>query len=1161
MKLLEEIKDKYLDSRYEEVSSKLDTLEEDLRFIPKPKDLGDYNRYINAISKILSEVESLSLSYTLRDIKELLENHYEQIISEHKLKEIEINDKFEALVNQKVDAIETEAKEHNKQIVEDFHKENSVFIQLEEKRKSLEGYSEDIVNLCSSYGITTSDITIDNSSFTVEELDEIYDEYIDYMSKVGSRKNPIGWFRNKFDNIIFQGVVLLMIMVLSFTIILDFVAIIFFGAIVYNQLKAKEKMKTYSVLLGLVFNIRPLEMGFKNELDEDKLISEEVNEDEDARLKIVAKAWENALKELDENDPSITLEEERVCLASNASELQEEMNILIQAFKELRDGVASDIRKIIKDYKEEFEELKSKVKLLGDEITESPIFKTSFRLGCKEGVIEEHIEIGLSNIIIHPSRDEDKMKAFLQVLLANAFCNVKANNLSVVVYDPNKFGQDLVSFYKPELESILVFKNNTLDSTIDDLKKYASNNMKDMRGVNINEFNEASQKVGRTTKDYKLLIVLSQPKTIEEDEALTEFMTYSAKLGVFVWLVTNKEMADTVIFKEPFQGIANPYKIDFNTFGPKVADTLINAIENSKTESLSWEDFINVAVPDKDTWTYVTDQFVDLDPGFYEGDPTQFKGYTVGNEGNVHVIGVGGTGAGKSVFLNHLIATACKKYSPRELELWLVDYKGVEFKFYLPSDKNPYMLPHIKACLCTSDGDYAGSLYTALRIEAERRYNLLKEVGYKNIKDYNKFLRAAGREDETIPRIIFINDEFQVIFEKAEPKIIEQINKDITYISKVARAAGIHLFFTSQSMKKTISADILQQFTLRFALRCDEEVSMAVLGTKFASSIKQKFGYLYVRSLEDISLEAQKRYRTPYASDDILREHIKKMALLADERNMPKHDVITYEESTIHDISELDKFYEDAEAWEGTPKQLPDYGLFVLGNRMTYSTNKAPDNIMLQAVNNSHIISAFSDTKDLINFYRTMQTNIKHFKTDTMVFCNSQVADLHYLCELDKDVSEEMQELSNEKASIYELLDLFEGIYNTRVENGIKEQPVYFILIGWDKAVGFGIDKDSMFTSKFAKLLQICGEYNMHFIFINSSVSAIGTNIIAACKYRITGSVDEATSFALLNTKQGSKPSDMKNGYMYICRNGEVTRAKLYQSIQEREVKKNEFVL
>ena len=44
--------------------------------------------------------------------------------------------------------------------------------------KKLEEYIEDVIDMCSAYGVTTSDITIDNSSFTVEELNNLYDMYL-----------------------------------------------------------------------------------------------------------------------------------------------------------------------------------------------------------------------------------------------------------------------------------------------------------------------------------------------------------------------------------------------------------------------------------------------------------------------------------------------------------------------------------------------------------------------------------------------------------------------------------------------------------------------------------------------------------------------------------------------------------------------------------------------------------------------------------------------------------------------------------------------------------------------------------------------------------------------------------------------------------------------
>ena len=133
-----------------------------------------------------------------------------------------------------------------------------------------------------------------------------------------------------------------------------------------------------------------------------------------------------------------------------------------------------------------------------------------------------------------------------------------------------------------------------------------------------------------------------------------------------------------------------------------------------------------------------------------------------------------------------------------------------------------------------SDPDYSRSLFTAIREESERRYNRLKQMKFRNIVEHNDEMRKQGREDEIIPRIIFLVDEFQVIYTKADSKTIESVNTDITILSKVARAAVVHVIFCSQSMKGTISSDILNMFTLRICLRCEPEVSLQILGTPYA---------------------------------------------------------------------------------------------------------------------------------------------------------------------------------------------------------------------------------------------------------------------------------------------------------------------------------------
>lgn len=1174
---------KYVEDTYRNAADEMEKVKGDLKFIKAPRDISDYPRYITALEGCQRQVLKLRLNFSEEAVKSAVLAKYDVMLLEHTKKEVAVSESFEKRVNAIEDRYTENAKAYNDSVRQQVNEENKIYLQLEQKRRELERYKDEVISVCEEYGVTSADVNIDSESFSPEELDSIYDSYISYMSTRKTTSNPISRFRDfTRDNWIVEGIVLLTVILVSFTRILNFLSIGFILGVIVNQQRAKKVVKSYSVLMGLIFNVNPLAMGFSDEVDASRLLDETLNEDNAPELQELADAWANALDELDKENPKNKYGD----IETNFQEFYKEVNKKMEYYESLWEPERMELEERIKSAIEKarvnFEEEKKKVTLLGHRISNSPVFDTKFKLGLKEGILEEAYDLGLRNIIIYP-KVTPEYKAFLQVMFANALCNVRPGCLTTYIYDPNNFGQDLVGFYTEDMQDCIRFENESLEPILDELKSYAETNMKLLRGQDITAYNEKALSVGKTTRDYKLLIILSQPKKVEEDEALRSFMAYSARYGVLVWLVSNNELSNTKVFKKPFDGVTTPYRIDLDTFADNVNKTWTAARKNLKEEGLPWAEFQERAIPEDKWWTWHSDKFVDLDPGFWEGDPSRYEGYQIGHEGNVHALAVGTTGAGKSVFLNQLIMNMCFKYSPRDVELWLVDYKGSEFSFYLSTPEHPKALPHIKACLCTSDGDYAGSLYTAIREEAQRRYDLLKLAGYKDMYHFNEDIRKgilytyqdtngdtrykvvpderqvqSGmyklNEDDLLSRIIFINDEFQVIFEKASPDIVEKIRKDITYISKVARAAGVHLLFTSQSMKGTLSGDVLNQFSLRFALRCDAEVSKEIMGTTFASEIKQKFGYLYVRSYDDKSKEAQKRYRTPFLSDGELRKNIEKLYDMAEEKHIPKHDVISYLESEVHRVDEIDQFFMEHEnVWQP--------GMILLGSRMTYSTNKAPENIVLSAVNNSHIMSCFEDTTDIVNFYKSLRRNLERDEKATL-FVNSQVADLHYLCEVDKDMPEQLQFMSNEKCDVGRLYSFFFNVFDMRRKSGKKDDPCYYFLIGWDKAIGFGIDRDYSLTGDFATLLQLCGEYNMHFIFINTNAKGIAPAIINACNIRICGKCNEDSSYAVIENKVASKIDDtLKNGYMYLNKMGAITRCKIYQSILTREIKKTELVL
>lgn len=135
---------------------------------------------------------------------------------------------------------------------------------------------------------------------------------------------------------------------------------------------------------------------------------------------------------------------------------------------------------------------------------------------------------------------------------------------------------------------------------------------------------------------------------------------------------------------------------------------------------------------------------------------------------------------------------------------------------------------------------------------------------------------------------------------------------------------------------------------------------------------------------------------------------------------------------------------------------------------------------------------------------------------------------------------------------------MFEQIYEERKNSNSKDKPLYIILIGWDKARGFGIEKDFKLTQSMTVLMQQCAEYHMHFIFICNAVGGIPTGIRDVCNFKICGKCSQDDSLSAIGTKQAYQ-AEMKEGFFYLKRESSVTRAKIYQYPQTRKVEADQL--
>jgi DNA segregation ATPase FtsK/SpoIIIE, S-DNA-T family len=180
---------------------------------------------------------------------------------------------------------------------------------------------------------------------------------------------------------------------------------------------------------------------------------------------------------------------------------------------------------------------------------------------------------------------------------------------------------------------------------------------------------------------------------------------------------------------------------------------------------------------------------------------------------------VGGrTGSGKTVFLLNVLYGLATRYSPRELVLYLLDFKeGVSFTEFVPTDRDPSWIPHARAVGIESDREYGVAVLRELRGEMARRATVLKRHGATKLSDLRRDLTQRP-----VPRVVAVIDEFHVLFAGNDTLAREAVAL-LEELARKGRSYGIHLVLASQSVSGIEALygrveSIFGQFPLRVAL-------------------------------------------------------------------------------------------------------------------------------------------------------------------------------------------------------------------------------------------------------------------------------------------------------------------------------------------------------
>jgi hypothetical protein len=435
----------------------------------------------------------------------------------------------------------------------------------------------------------------------------------------------------------------------------------------------------------------------------------------------------------------------------------------------------------------------------------------------------------------------------LQAAMLRLLTSVPPGKLRFTIVDPVGLGQNFAAFMHladydealvtsriwteaPHVEKKLAELTEHMEKVI---QKYLRNEYS-----SIQEYNEVA---GEVAEPFRVLVVANFPTNFTEAAArrLVSIAQSGPRCGVYTLVTVDEreplptgctipdiETNSTVlawregrfVWKDPdFGGF--PLRLD----APPPDETLTRLVqqagEAAKDANRVEVPFEIVAPPESRYWSESTSEGIDLPLG--RVGATKFQNLRLGRGTSQHVLIAGRTGSGKSTLLHALITNAALRYSPDEVELYLIDFKkGVEFKTYAA-----HRLPHARVVAIESEREFGLSVLQRLDEEMKVRGELYRE---RNVQDVAGFREAdPGRP---MPRVLLIVDEFQEFFVE-DDKLAQEAALLLDRLVRQGRAFGIHVLLGSQTLGGAFSLarSTIGQMAVRIALQCSEADAHLIL--------------------------------------------------------------------------------------------------------------------------------------------------------------------------------------------------------------------------------------------------------------------------------------------------------------------------------------------
>lgn len=349
----------------------------------------------------------------------------------------------------------------------------------------------------------------------------------------------------------------------------------------------------------------------------------------------------------------------------------------------------------------------------------------------------------------------------------------------------------------------------------------------------LSEYNEKAERAKRLP--YKTIVFFGWPNAFEgrDRELAQRIMTNYERYGVSIITVSyhNSEKSDDAASKEmPEYALQNAIHISRLQNESTITSTdgnpqqftwysFLDELSNSYVDSLLSHKVGKDAIGNEYLKRY---SLTEIPPYVREYKKIELP-FGIDGKDEAHSVSfenenfatylMGASRSGKSTLIHTLIAGLIRNYHPDNVELWLADFKQLEFKRYINN-----LPPHVKYVLLDESTELVFDLIDKLTNEMMERQKLFARLGVQRIDQVD--LTAL---EKPLPVIFVILDEFSIMSQSIAESPIYKLR--LQNILAKGAALGIKFLFSSQTFTTGVAG-------LTAAARAQIQQRIAMKGSK-----------------------------------------------------------------------------------------------------------------------------------------------------------------------------------------------------------------------------------------------------------------------------------------------------------------------------------------